>query len=314
MPDHDSHPAIDVLGLGAVAVDDLLYVDRYPEAESKVRVRRRQRHCGGQTGTALVAAARFGVRTAYAGLLGEDELSREVIANFAEEGIETRWAPVSRAARPAHSTIVVDETSKTRTIFAFVEGELGACCSAPEASIVRASGVLLIDHHGIEGNLRAAAIAREVHHPVVADFERTGEGPFDELFGLVDHLIVSAHFAAQVTGNFDPVEAVTALAAANRQLTAVTCGSMGCYFCVRSEPGQVQHQPAFAVEVVDTTGCGDVFHGVYAAALSQQACVKECIRLATAAAALKATHRGGQSGIPWRDAIEQFLARQSPAP
>lgn len=314
MPDYDSQPAIDVLGLGAVAVDDLLYVDRYPEAESKVHVRLRQRHCGGQTGTALVAAARFGVRTAYAGLLGEDELSQEVIANFAEEGVQTRWAPVSKAARPAHSTIVVDETSKTRTIFAFVGGELGASCSAPEASIVRASRVLLIDHHGIEGSHRAAEIAREVHHPVVADFERAAEGPFEELFGLVDHLIVSAHFAAQLTGNPDPAEAVMALAVASRQLTAVTCGSNGCFYCVNGEPGRVHHQPAFAVEVVDTTGCGDVFHGVYAAALSQRTCVQECLRFATAAAALKATHRGGQPGIPWRDAIEQFLARQSPAP
>ena len=55
--EHDALPTIDVLGLGAVAVDDLLYVDRYPEAESKIRVRRRERQCGGQTGTALVAAS-----------------------------------------------------------------------------------------------------------------------------------------------------------------------------------------------------------------------------------------------------------------
>ncbi len=60
--------SIDVLGLGAVAVDDLVYLDEYPRPDSKVRVVRRERHAGGLTGTALVAAARMGRRCSYAGL------------------------------------------------------------------------------------------------------------------------------------------------------------------------------------------------------------------------------------------------------
>lgn len=304
-------PTIDVLGLGAVAVDDLLYVDHYPQAESKVRVHRRERQCGGQTGTALVAAARFGVRTAYGGLLGDDPLSREVVDNFAREGIETGWAPVSAGARPAHSTIIVDEMSKTRTIFASVEGDLGAAAFGPEASIVQASRVLLIDHHGIMGNLRAVRIAREANRSVVADFERSAEPPFEELIELVDHLIVSSQFATLVTDMRDPAAAVAALASPRRRVTAVTCGAAGCFYCVDSEAEKVLHQPAFSVEVADTTGCGDVFHGVYAAALSQDMLPIACIRLATAAAAIKAAHRGGQAGTPRRDAIERFLTRQS---
>ena len=50
---------IDVLGLGCAAVDDLLYVDAYPAPDSKAPVRGRERHCGGLTFTALVAAARM---------------------------------------------------------------------------------------------------------------------------------------------------------------------------------------------------------------------------------------------------------------
>ena len=54
----------DVLGLGCVAVDDLLYVPSFPEPDSKMRVRRRERQGGGLTGNALVAAARLGGRCA----------------------------------------------------------------------------------------------------------------------------------------------------------------------------------------------------------------------------------------------------------
>src|SRR5436305_6526894 len=84
-----AQPQYDVLGLGCVAVDDLLYVPAYPPADAKVRVRRRERQCGGLTASALVAAARLGSRCAFAGVLGDDEDSAFVVACFAREGIDT---------------------------------------------------------------------------------------------------------------------------------------------------------------------------------------------------------------------------------
>lgn len=69
----------------------------------------------------------------------------------------------------------------------------------------------------------------------------------------------------------------------------------------------VQHQPAFRVRTVDTTGCGDLFQGAYAAALALGATLSERVRLARAAAALKATQPGGQRGIPTRNQVDEFL-------
>ena len=46
---------IDILGLGAVAVDDLLFVEAYPPPDAKALVLRQERHCGGLAATALVA-------------------------------------------------------------------------------------------------------------------------------------------------------------------------------------------------------------------------------------------------------------------
>src|ERR1700730_2848555 len=99
----------DVLGLGCVAVDDLLYVPAYPPPDSKVRVRRRERQGGGLTGTALVAAAPLRPRCPFAGVLGDDEDSRFVEDCFRRDGVDT--SPVVRrpGARPIRSTIIVDE-------------------------------------------------------------------------------------------------------------------------------------------------------------------------------------------------------------
>ena len=100
--------SIDVLGLGAVAVDDLLFLDEYPRPDSKMPIQRQERHAGGLAGTALVAASRMGCACAYAGTLGSDELSRYIIDGFAAEGVSVEHLVRREGTRPYHSTILVD--------------------------------------------------------------------------------------------------------------------------------------------------------------------------------------------------------------
>jgi sugar/nucleoside kinase (ribokinase family) len=300
----------DVLGLGCVAVDDLLYVSEYPPADAKVRVRRRDRQCGGLTGTALVAAARLGARCAFAGVLGDDADSHFVLDCFQSEGIDTGTVVVRPGARPIRSTIIVDETQHTRTIFFDLAGSTGADPEAPAAEVITSSRVLYVDHYGIEGMTRAARLARAAGCAVVADLERDEWPGFDGLLELVDHLIVSREFACRRTGAANAADAVDRLGADRRAAVVVTCGADGCWY--RGEGGTtVRHQPAFAVPVADTTGCGDVFHGAYAAALARGATLQERLRFACAAAALKAMHPGGQAGIPTREAALEFLRQRT---
>jgi sulfofructose kinase len=67
--------------------------------------------------------------------------------------------------------------------------------------------------------------------------------------------------------------------------------------------------PAYQVDVVDTTGCGDTFHGAFALALARKQSVIEAARFASAAAALCATQLGGRAGIPTSEQLEQFLSK-----
>jgi sulfofructose kinase len=344
----------DVLGLGCTAIDDLFYVPAYPEPDSKIQFRRKERQCGGLTGTALVAAARLGSCCAFAGALGSDEMSRLVLDRFTQEGIDTRHTRRRPDARPAYAVIIVDESEKTRTILSTLEGCSGAEPDWPKEEVLRACRVLFVDHIGVEGMIRAARIARHAGIPVVADLENDQDPKFGQLLALVDHLIVSRDFAAKLTGQSDPAEAARKLWTPQRKVAAVTFGDEGCWYVTneglgirdgglgmgnRREEGESRHakpkpqapipnpqhpaprhappapryQPAFPVDVVDTTGCGDVFHGAYASALARGLDVAGRIEFASAAAALKATKPGGQSGIPTRPAVEAFI-RGSSAP
>ena len=91
----------------------------------------------------------------------------------------------------------------------------------------------------------------------------------------------------------------------------ITRSAEGAWCLTAEEPDTVFHQPGFRVREVDTNGCGDVFHGVYAAGLSEGMAAAERIRFAAAVAAQKTTRPGGQKGIPMRVEVDRFCAERS---
>ena len=89
----------------------------------------------------------------------------------------------------------------------------------------------------------------------------------------------------------------------------VTLGARGALLWRRDQ--ELIEQPAFPVEVVDTTGAGDVFCGVFTAELAGGAELASAMRFAAAASALACTKLGAQSGTPTRLELERFIADQA---
>jgi sugar/nucleoside kinase (ribokinase family) len=296
---------IDVLGLGCAAVDDVLYVESFPPADSKARVERRDRRCGGLTGSALVAAARLGARCAYAGCLGTDDLSRHIANNFLREGVDISHSPRLPEARVIHSTVVIAQQTGTRNIFYEVPGVVGAHPFLPADDVIRDSKVLFIDHYGMPGNLRALKSARLLGVPIVADFEDEAVPHFEDVLNGVDHLILSEEFACHLTREANASDAALALWRPNRAAVIVTCGSNGCWSVAKEAGEKPRHHSAFPVRAANTSGCGDVFHGAYAFRLACGDSLEDRIRFASAAAAVKAK----QSEIPSLQAVQSLLRK-----
>jgi sugar/nucleoside kinase (ribokinase family) len=252
----------------------------------------------------MVTAARMGATCAFAGCLSTDESSQYVADYFVGEGIDVSHAPRLAEARVVKSTIVVGQDIGSRNIFYKADGLIGAHDHLPPDEVIRNTRVLFIDQYGMKGNLRAARIARSVGASVVADFEDDSGPEFQEVLGLVDHLILSQDFARQTTRAQDPAQAAQALWQAGRAAVIITDGPNGCWTLATGGESAVRHHPAFLVEAKDTTGCGDVFHGAYAACLARGDRLEDRIRFASAAAALRAK----EGEIPRCAAVEQFLA------
>ena len=77
------------------------------------------------------------------------------------------------------------------------------------------------------------------------------------------------------------------------------------------EDGVLNRQKACPIDVIDTTGAGDVFHGAYAFAIGGGLGVADAMSFASAAAALKCTRANGRAGIPSFDDCVAFMRTHS---
>ena len=135
-----------------------------------------------------MAVARLGGRCAYAGVMGNDELSDFALAHLEHEGIDVSHVERKPSAAPVYSNIVVDQRRGSRNIFFDLSRAVGASLQTP-AAFIQACRVLFIDHIGVPGMIRAARLARRAGIPVVADFETDADPRFQELaMALADHV------------------------------------------------------------------------------------------------------------------------------
>jgi sugar/nucleoside kinase (ribokinase family) len=296
---------IDVLGLGAVAVDDVIGVEQYPPVDTKEAIRSHERFGGGLAGTSLVTASRLGCRAAYCGSLGDDDLSLFTLREFEREGVDCTWIARIPGARPIHSIVIVEQTKGTRTLFFDLSGLRPPPEQLLTADLVRRSRVLFIDHTLPDAAQAGARLARQAGIPVVADLERGRDESLSDLLPWIDHLVIGIEMGKQLTGESEPHGIVSRLLEQGQPMVVVTKGDQGCWY--GSRPTEVYHQPALPVAVLDTLGCGDVFHGAYAAGLSRGLEATLIVRTATTAAGLKATRSGGRAGIPTWDAVQRHL-------
>lgn len=288
------HPPV-VVGSGAATIDTILFVDGRL-GDGKGRVIRRETRVGGNAVTALIAAARAGVQARFIGHLAGGPPGDEIRTVLGREGVDFEAAQVSALTPPIRSTILVD--GHGQRFIAFDDNTAVGLDDDSDLTPVRKADVFLVDEYAPKAGLRAIEAALQYGTAVVADIERGHDPDVKLLIDHADHLVVPLEFAARWTGTPSPEDAVRALSTSRgRSAVVVTAGADGCWFRSADE-GRVRHEPAVPVTVVDTTGCGDVFHGSYAAALAQGKPVVECVKAATTAAAMCATHAGGISHQP----------------
>lgn len=293
-----------VIGLGTAVVDYIGVVAEHPAADTQVELQKFSKQPGGNVATALVTLARLGVQTGFLGKFGDDELGRFVENRMLAEGIDLSSSLTQTGGSMGFAFIIVESGSGRRTILWTNDGKSHLQLSEIDTDAILASQYLHLDHYSIHAAIAAAKIARTGNVQVVLDAEAMPSG-IEILLPLVDVLIVCADFARNYCQCDSLQEALDTLHdTTNAHTVAITDGENGSY-C--RDASQTHRQVAFKVEPVDTTGCGDVYHGAFIFGLIEGWPLPQISRFASAAAALNCRALGGQAAIPSRSEVEHFI-------
>jgi sugar/nucleoside kinase (ribokinase family) len=300
----------DVVGLGVSTIDLLMQVEHLPAEEEILRAEGFSVQGGGPVATAIVALARLGARTAMIDAVGDDWRGSLIHDEFAREGVSTELLWLRPGCTSATAIALVHAGTGKRTIV-WSPGTAPELTvdEVPWTAIEQAAYLHVNGRHG-EACLRACQHARR--HGVQVSFDG-GAGRYREetrrLIPLSDVCIVAREFAARHTGEELAERAGPSLLSAGPAIVAITDGARGSW--VFSKDGSRFHQPAFPVRVVDTTGCGDCYHGAFLSGLIQGLDLPSAARLASAAAALNAQSLGGRQALPTLAQVQVFLEQHA---
>lgn len=289
--------------VGITVMDRIYYVEGLPTEGGKYVAKRYTEVGGGPAATAAVAAAKLGAQVDFIGRVGDDDTGNSLLAELESLGVNTRYTRRYRQAMSSQSAIMVDAKGE-RIIVNYPSPDL-----LPDADWLNDIDfsqwdVVLADVRWHDGAKQAFTLARQAGVMTVLDGDITPQD-ISELVALSDHAAFSEPGLARLTGMSEAIDALKKAQMLTNGHVYVTRGSEGCNWL---EKAAVRHQPGFTVEVVDTTGAGDVFHGALAFGLASGYAIEEAVRFASGVAALKCTRPGGRAGIPDCEQTRSFLS------
>jgi sugar/nucleoside kinase (ribokinase family) len=223
---------------------------------------------------------------------------------MALEGIETKHLIHMPGLVTPISAVMIDPSGE-RTIVTFRDPELWHVKLPDFDRLLDDCAAILTESRCAEfcTELCAEAVRRGI--PVIVDVDRAmslREG----LLNASTHLVFSSEPLQETADVSDDAQALKKIAKLTPSFLAGTRGPRGTIWL--DENGQIQETPAFPVHTVDTLGAGDVFHGALALAITEKQELRQALRFASAAAALKCTRFGGAFAAPQRAEVEELLS------
>lgn len=290
--------------IGISTLDNFWFVPAIPSEPTKVFALSHTQTGGGMAANAAVAIAKLGGATEFWGRAGNDLAGRTMREMFAAEAINIEGYRLFDNAQSPVSAILVDQNGE-RLISTFRGSNLPDNAEWLPLHRLATSRVVLADMRWLDGALAGFREARNRDVITVLDADLAETENFDRLLPLTDHAVFSEPGLSQYAPGLSVDDALEKARSAGCSLAAVTLGSEGCRWL---DANGYADCASFDIDVVDTTGAGDVFHGAYAYALGNNHEIADAMRFAAAAAAMKCRSAGGRAGSPTLGELTQFLA------
>lgn len=253
---------------------------------------------------AAAAIARLGASVSLWARIGDDPSGEIIRQQLDAVGVDTAHVRTCAGVSSATAAVIVDRNGERLVISEDDHDFPLAADWLPIADIANA-GAVSSDLTWLEGTVAAFGAARAHNVPTVLDIDLNSGQLLSNVLGLADYAIFSAPAFRQFVKGASDEERLATLVQSGIRHAGVTLGVNGYLWMTGS--GEICRQAAFPVEVVDTTGAGDAFHGAFAWAISEGVKDAECARIASAVAAISCKGLGARAALPTRTELEQFL-------
>jgi sugar/nucleoside kinase (ribokinase family) len=308
--------------MGACILDVLgRPVETIPPGQGSVRLEQIRATAAGTAAGPAVDLAKLGASVRVIGALGDDLIGDIVAAAMARHGVDTAGLVRKKEAQTSATILPIRPNgerpalhvpgatrlfSRTDIDLEHITGSRALLIGAPDA-LAGLTGQELADVAKAASS-QGALVAVDVLHPGrPQDLERLAP-----LLGQADWFLPNADQLLALTGRASLAGAMDDIVALGTRGVAVTLGADGCLVATRQDPAAMA-LPALAVDVVDTTGCGDGFTAGMLAGLLLGADPVDAAWLGVACGSLVATGLGSDAGIEDLGQVLRFLEVSQPA-
>ena len=293
-----------IVGIGKACIDILSVVERIPKPDSGTSILDSSRQGGGNVATAMVAAARLGADAGFIGITGSCLNGKAIREDFEYNNVDISKIVTIEGKSSDYCIVLSDLETKGRS-FIYRGGDLRKLqVSDLDKDYLTSADFLHLESCG-EAEKTASNWMRETGKKVAFDSSGFSED-VKKFLPYIDIFIASEFYYEGDFGKDEDYEKNCRLVAESGPETVIfTLGPKGCVGYSKTE-GFFKEE-GLKVNVIDTVGAGDVYHGAFLAGLVRGMSVRETAKFATAVSAIKIGYIGGRAGIPSFEIVDKFI-------
>lgn len=287
-----------ILCLSHLTYDITLPMEEYPIENNKYHLNNPIESGGGAVVNATVLLAKWGLQyeTYLGGVIGNDNYGNVVKKEINSFGLSTRFIETTYDQATSVSFIMINKQNGSRTIINIEKSYV----PLKKLNLDFVPDLIFTDAYDFKNSLEL--LEKFPNSISVVDANNFNDETID-VCKKSNYILAASDFAEKlVKENFDYennqslVDIYTKIAERfNKAIVIITLGEHGVLYSVDNN---IRLMPALNLDVKDTSGAGDIFHGAFVYGLNNNFDLEKCIKFANIAAGLSCAKENIRSSIP----------------
>jgi len=239
----------------------------------------------------LIYLEKWGMKTYIAGAIGDDTLGKKILKEFKAIKVSTKHIEIDKGRDTTLAFILLNEKIGSRTVFTYREDTL-----VLDKKINEKYDYILMDGQEYEASLYV--LNKNPNAVSIIDAGRATDKVID-LCKKVTYVVCSKKFAEDYSkkelNTDESMNEILDIMLKDFKNVIITLEAKGSIY---KDNGVLKLIPSIKVEVKDSTGAGDFFHGAFTYFIANKHPLERSIRLANITGALSVTKVGARNSVP----------------